>query len=258
MKTLRVLIVDDEPLARENIRCLLGGDPDIGEILEAGDGEAALGLIRELRPDLVFMDVQMPKMDGLSVVQQLETSELPIIVFVTAYNSYAVQAFEVNAIDYLLKPFSDARFADALQRIKQAVQARTKTLDSVKMAKLIEFLGRKDQGDEVFRDRLIIRSAGDLLFLRTDDVYWLEAQGDYVKIHTREKNYLIRETLGHMEEVLDPSKFIRVHRSTIVNMRQIRKLSPLSFGDYALWLENGMEIKVSRTFHAKLSALVEQ
>jgi two-component system, LytTR family, response regulator len=253
MKPLTVLVADDEPLARENLRVLLERDANITRIVEASDGEEAVRLVLDTRPDLVFLDVQMPGLDGFGVVAQVGASAFPPVVFVTAYDQYAVKAFEVHAVDYLLKPFSDRRFAEALALAKGAATGPARDGSVERLEALLRQLGKDKGAEKPFQDRIIIRSGGDLFFLKAEDVYWIEAQGDYVKVHTREKGYLIRETMGRMEDALDPAVFVRVHRSTIVNVRHVKRLSPLAFGDYALWLENGQEIRVSRTFQAKLS-----
>jgi two-component system, LytTR family, response regulator len=252
MKSLTLLIADDEPLARENIRVLLGNDPAIGRILEAPDGEAAARLIQSEQPDIVFLDVQMPGLDGFGVVARVGPRAFPPVVFVTAYDQYAVKAFDLHAVDYLLKPFSDERFADALALAKAAAQRVPRDTED-RLERLLRHLEEQRRPAEPFKDRIVIRSSSDIFFLPVDDVCWMEAQGDYIKVHAREKSYLIRETMGRMEESLDPGVFVRVHRSAIVNVRRVKRLSPLAFGDHALWLDTGQEIRVSRTFHSRLA-----
>ena len=220
---MKAVIVDDEPLARDTVRLLLGRDPEI-EIAGACSGIDAVALIERTSPDILFLDVQMPEVDGFDVLQAV--GGIPAIVFVTAYDEYAVRAFDVNAIDYLLKPFDDARFAVALHRAKERVRA------AEPHRWLRRFLVRA-------RDRVVVVSV--------DDVDWIEAADYYASLHAGGKTHLIRQTLNDLEQHLDPERFIRVHRSAIVNVERVREIHPLFRGDCALVLEGGASVRLSRT-----------
>ena len=249
MSTIRTLIVDDEPAARETIRLLLSGDADIEIVGEAGDGRSALEAIREERPQLVFIDVQMPELDGITVLRQLDPGELPVVVFVTAYDRYAVDAFEVHALDYLLKPFDDARFREALGRAKQRVrQGQLGNLGQ----ELAALLGAAAPGK--YLRRLVIKNGGRVTLLGVDEVDWIEADGDYIKVHAGKGWHLLRETMKHIETQFDPSRFVRIHRSTIVNVERIKELQPWFRGEYVVKLADGTSLKLSRGFKPHLEA----
>ena len=236
---MRVLIVDDEPLACERIRGLLASERDIEIAGECHDGRSAAAAIRRLAPDLVFLDVQMPEMDGLAVLQSLD--RMPAVIFVTAYDQFAIKAFEVHAVDYLLKPFDRERFFKALER------ARRGDLD-VRLRGLIEELrGRKE-----FLDRLVVRAGGRVLFLRVDELDYIEAAGNYVRLHADGEEYLYRETMARLEAALDPAKFARIHRSTIVNVDRVKELYPLFRGDYTVVLRDGRQLTLAKSYRGRL------
>ncbi|MFZ0818886.1 MAG: LytTR family DNA-binding domain-containing protein [Candidatus Acidiferrales bacterium] len=246
---IRTLIVDDEPLGRERIRTLLGGDEEIEVVGECGDGRQAILAIEKFKPDLVFLDVQMPELDGFAVLDMIASGQMPFIIFVTAYDRYAVQAFEVHALDYLLKSFDRERFQTALQRAKDEIGRSREGHWNDRLAGLLEDL----QARQKWVTRIIIRSAGRISFLRVEEVDWVEAADNYVRLHAGHESHLIRETLQSLEKRLDSNKFLRIHRSTIVNIDRIQELRPLFHGDYAVKLRDGTELTLSRKYRENLA-----
>lgn len=270
MKKIRTLIVDDEPLAREGLQTLLDQDAEIEVVGTCADGQSALEAIRARSPDLVFLDIQMPKRDGFGVLAELKPAERPIVVFATAYDQHAIKAFEVCAIDYLLKPFSDARFATALRRAKEEVRkAQTSNL-SHQVEQLLEHVRDLDgkRGPAAveappapgpdYADRIVLKADGALHFIKTRDVIWIEAQGDFVKVQTQGKTQLVRETLQSMEHKLDAAKFLRIHRSFLVNLEHVRKVEVALYGDYVVFMSDGSKLRLSRNYRSKLKALIKQ
>lgn len=230
---LRVLVVDDEPLARRNLTALLRHDPDIGSVSESGSGLDAIAIIRKSRPELVFLDVQMPECDGFDVLEQLG-SELPsTIIFVTAHNEYALRAFEAGALDYLLKPFDDARFQRALARAKE---------------KIAHYSPTRHQPME----RLVVKSPGRVLFLSVAEIDWIDAADYYACLHVGEAMHLIRRTLAELEHDVGRDKFFRTHRSVIVNLDRIRGLELQSDGEYEIVLKSGARLRLSRRYRKAL------
>jgi two-component system LytT family response regulator len=257
-KKIKTLIVDDEPLARRNIRVLLKDDTDIEVVGEAGGGEAALELIRRHSPDLVFLDIQMPEMDGFGVLERIEAAQMPVVVFVTAFDRYALKAFEFHALDYLLKPFDDARFEKALRQAKQQIERRDIEELSRRLVALLEGRGseRAAPSQPKYLTRLLVKSAGRVFFLKTDEIDYVTAEDYYVKLHVGRKNHLLRETMNDMESRLDPEKFVRVHRSSIVNLDRVRELQQLVNGDYTVVLHDGTQLRLSRTRRELLERLL--
>ena len=247
---IRTLIADDEPLARRGIRHLLERESGIEIVGEATGGVEAADLIQRLRPDLVFLDVQMVGCDGFETLSRVGPGIAPVVVFVTAYDEYALRAFEVNAVDYLLKPYDDARFSSALSRARELVMRKRNDAVDSKIERLIEHL----EGEG--RDRILLKSSGEIIFLKTCEIDWIEAEGDYVKFHTGGRTHLMRGTMASLEERLDPSRFIRIHRSTIVNSDRLRKLSPSFEGEYAVILQDGTKLRLSRGYHDRIKALL--
>ena len=251
---IRTLIVDDEPLGRERIRTLLGGDADVEIVGECGDGKQAVAAIERTGPDLVYLDVQMPEMDGFAVLDAIAGERMPAIIFVTAYDRYAVKAFEVHAVDYLLKSFDRERFHDALRRAKEQIRGSREGLWHERLTGLLEEL----QWRQKQLTRLVIRSAGRIFFLRVEEIDWLEAADNYVRIHVGRESHLVRETLQSLQERLDPSRFLRIHRSTVVNLDRIKELHPLFHGDYVVKLVDGTELSLSRNYREKLAGPLGQ
>ena len=252
----RVLIIDDEPAARRGLNLLLKAESDFEVGGEAGDAAAAVKLIRKTRPDLIFLDVQMPGGDGFDVLRELAPEERPLVVFVTAYNQHALQAFEVHAVDYLLKPFDDARFAETLQRVREALRSRETAALNAKVDQLIAQLasGGATEADGAFNDHILVKSSGEIFFLKPGEIDWIEAEGDYMKFHVGGKSHLMRETMARLEARLDPKRFVRIHRSTIVNLDRVRKLSPSFVGEYVVVLQDGTKLKLSRGYQDKLQS----
>ena len=232
MAPLQVLVVDDEEWARSNVTALLRRDPDIGSIAECSSGAAAIEAIRKSKPQLLFLDIQMPECDGFDVIEMLGTDAPPVVVFVTAYDQYALRAFEAGALDYLLKPFDDARFHRALQR------AKDRLANSV----------RPEQRPQ----RLIVKSPGQLLFVNIDDIDWIEAAGYYACLHVGERTHILRRTLLELERDLGDEKFIRIHRSIIVNLERIGGLELRDTGDYEVVLKSKVRLRMSRRYRKRL------
>ncbi len=251
---IRTLIVDDEPLGRERIRTLLADDPEIEVVGECSDGRQAVAAIERSNPDLVYLDVQMPEMDGFAVLDRIAGERMPAIIFVTAYDRYAVQAFEVHALDYLLKSFDRERFQAALQRAKDQLRHSRDGLWTERLTGLLQDLDARQKR----LTRLIIRSAGRIFFVRVEEIDWLEAADNYVRIHVNRESHLIRDTLQSLEGRLDPSKFLRIHRSTVVNFDRIKELQPLFHGDYVVRLQDGTELTLTRNYKEKLTGPLGQ
>lgn len=252
-ETIRALIVDDEPLAREGVRLHLAGAPDLEVIGECGDGEAAVQAIRDLTPDLVFLDVQMPGLDGFEVLDRVP-GRLPAIVFVTAYDRHAVAAFERHALDYLLKPFDAARFARTLDRARAELARRDREeVGREVLATLRELRARPET-----LERVAVRTAGRYVFLRLDEVDWIEAAENYVRLHVGGRAHLLRETMTALEGRLDPARFLRVHRSAIVRVDAIQALEPLSSGEYGVLLADGTRLVSGRTYRERIEELLRR
>ena len=248
MKKIRTLVVDDEPLARERLTSLLAAEPDIETIGQCRDGEEAVRAIMEHSPDLVFLDVQMPSMNGFEVIEAVGSERMPLVIFVTAYDQHALKAFQVRALDYVLKPFDRERFQEALQRARAHIQ-RDETGDlGRRLLALVKDLRR----DQPKTDRLVVKSGGRLFFLRTDEIDWIEAAGNYVRLHVGTTSHLLRETMNAIEGRLDPEKFFRIHRSRIVNMERIQEMQPWLNGEYAVVLRTGTRLTLSRGYREKL------
>lgn len=249
---VRTLIVDDESLARERIRDMLARDPDIKVIGECANGREAIEAIRKQSPDLLFLDVEMPGIDGFGVLEALQPDQLPTTIFVTAYDQYAVRAFEVFALDYLLKPFDQERFDKALERAKGHLCSVRDDLLSQRILDALEEIRTKP----VHLERLVIKMNGHVFFVKADEIDWLEAEGNYVRLHTGKESYLLRDTISALETQLDPRKFIRVHRSAIVNIDRITELQPWFHGEYRIILREGVQLTLSRTYREKLHELL--
>jgi len=228
---IRVMVVDDEPLARSSLRVLLGRDPEIELVSECGSGKEALREIRARRPELVFLDVQMPECDGFDVLEQLGKDLPPALVFVTAYDQYALRAFEAGALDYLLKPFDNARFARALERAKERIALK-------EAPRRIE--------------RLAIKNAGEMLFLKISEIDWIEAADYYVCLHAGASTHLLRRSMNEVEEELGTGAFCRIHRSAIVNLERVRRLEVSEEGGTDVVLGNGTRLRLSRRYKKRL------
>ena len=247
---LRTLIVDDELLARKKIRTFLQEHAEFQVVAECADGEQAVSAISALRPDLLFLDVQIPGRNGFEVLDCITDKAPPAVIFVTAFDKYAVRAFEVRALDYLLKPFNKARFADALKRFHER-RARMNGVDRKQELKAaLQQIQRESRDGE----RILIKSGSRIIFLRKGLIEWVEAQGDYVKFHIGKESHLLRETMTAAAEHLDPNRFVRIHRSRIVNLDHVREIRPLWGGDYSVLMRDGTELTMSRTYRTSLQA----
>lgn len=266
---IRVAIVDDEPLAREGVRLLLENDPEIAVVAEAGNGVEALQTIQSVKPSLIFLDIQMPEMNGFEVLSALPPAELPAVIFVTAFDRYAIRAFEVHALDYLLKPFDDDRFYDALRRAKQQLRLSRMSDLSQRLISLLasyEVRGQENgpresvpvpgaQPAERYISRIAIKDFGRVVFLGVEEIDWIEAADYYVQIHAGGKSYLHRESMNSLEGKLDPSRFMRIHRSAIVNRDRVRELRSQGRREMVVVLSGGAELKVARSHRDKLHSL---
>jgi two-component system LytT family response regulator len=247
-KQIRALLVDDEPLAREMIREMLKDDSEVEIVAECINGREAIEAIQEHDPDLIFLDVQMPEIGGFEVLEALKSVHMPHVIFVTAYDQYAVRAFEVHALDYLLKPFDRERFDSAWRRAKAHILAtRNGEMDKRILAILEEL-----KAGSKYLERLVIKSGGRVFFLDTDDIDWIEAEGNYVSVHTGKKSHLLRETISSLEAQLDPKKFLRIHRSSIVKIDRIKELQPWFHGEYRVILLDGTQLTLSRNYRENL------
>ena len=262
---IRAIIVDDEPAARRGVRLLLERDAAVEVVGEAATGIEAAELMQRAKPDLAFLDVQMPGADGFAALEKIGPAAAPAVVFVTAYDEHALRAFEVNAVDYLLKPYDDARFSAALQRAKEAVRRRQTDSVNARLTQLLDYLQQHNgaaaaapANAEKSGDRILIKSSGEIFFLKAEEIDWIEAEGDYMKFHVNGRAHLMRETMARLETRLDPRRFIRIHRSTIVNIDRLRKLSPSFAGEYAVILHDGTKLKLSRGYHERIATLLKQ
>jgi two-component system LytT family response regulator len=249
---MRVLVVDDEPLAREKLTGLLREEPDVELVGECRDGLEAIAAVEAHHPDVVLLDVQMPELDGFGVIESLDRETLPIVIFVTAYDQYALKAFEVHAVDYLLKPFDRKRFQEALGRARAEIQKQETGELNKRLLALIDNL----KPDKKYIERLVVKSSGRVFFLKTEEIDWIDSAGNYVRLHVGGESYLLRETMTNIEGRLDPRRFLRIHRSTIVNVERIKELQQVFHGDYIMILQNGQRLALSRSYRDKLNELL--
>lgn len=250
---ITALIVDDEPLARDFIRHLLDEDEEIELVGEAGNGRAAAEFIRRNKPDLVFLDIQMPEADGFAMLRELGTEKLPAIIFTTAYEEYAIRAFEFHALDYLLKPFDRKRFEKALEYAKSRLaSAAEETTETLQINELLKAVDRR----QPFLERFLIKLNGRIVFVKTDEIDWIKADDKYVLIYTGKTSHLVRQTLSMMKTQLDPRRFVQIHRSAIINVERIKELESLAGGDYFVCLESGAKIALSRSYKDELFELL--
>jgi len=251
---IRTLIVDDMPPARRRLRRHLEQVEDFEIVGECGDGASAIDTIRNLRPDLVFLDVQMPEIDGFGVIAALEPANRPAIMFVTAHDEHALRAFEVNALDYLLKPFDTERFEAALQRARE--QLRSRNGNGAQDPRLDALLAQLNKPRERWLRRVAVKTRGRTRVVSIDDIDWIGAEGNYLSLHVGGEQHLIRETMNAFEQQLDPQSFVRIHRSTIVNLDRVRELTPLFNADQCVLLKDGTELTLSRSYHDRVKALL--
>ncbi len=269
MNKISILIIDDEALARKRIRRLIESEDDISIIGECFSGSDAVECIQEKSPDLIFLDVQMPELNGFEVLEKLNPDSLPIIIFVTAYDNYALKAFDVHAIDYLLKPFDDERFYLALQRARDQI---TSTKNDTIKQKLLNLLGdlkgsltQSGNSDvttlnqnHAYLDRICVKSAGSIYFVKTDEIERIKAAGKYLELKVKNQEHLIRQTMNQVESKLDPNQFLRIHRSTIINIDHIKKLQHWHKAQYAVILRNGEQLISSNSYRKNLERILNQ
>jgi two-component system LytT family response regulator len=246
---LKVLIVDDEPLAREGLKLLLAGNP---HVQEARNGREAVAKIRDERPDLVFLDVQMPRMDGFAVVEAVGAARMPAVIFVTAHDQYAIRAFEINAVDYLLKPVTEERFRLAFERARNRLRVASPDGCTNQLTAVLDAIANPRR----YLSRLAIRSGERTTFLAIDEVDWIEADQNYVRVHAGPATHLLHAPMNTIETWLDPARFMRIHRSYIVNFQRIRQFWTLTHGQYVLELASGERLQSSRTYGEKIRALL--
>lgn len=249
---IRVMVVDDEPLARGMVREMLDSDPEAEIVGECANGRDAISAIKSLLPDLIFLDVQMPEFGGFDVLEAFTDEPLPRVIFVTAYDQYAVRAFEVHALDYLLKPFDRECFMTAWQRAKLQISKDQFDRRDQHIVALLEEL----KAGPRYIERLVVKTAGRVFFLDINTIYCIEAEGNYVRVHNGPKSYLLRETISGLESQLDPKEFLRIHRSAIVRIDKIKELQPWFHGEYHVILEGGKQLTLSRNYRSNLQEAV--
>lgn len=258
---IRVAIVDDEPLARERLRTMMSNRPGFEVVAECHDGEQAVETLSAELPDLVFLDVQMPELDGFAVLEALaetvDANRLPGVVFVTAYDAYAIRAFEVNALDYLLKPFDRARFETALERATSRLHRSAGITTDSDLREFVTQLRAERNAAGRYAERIVVRASGRIFFVRVKDIDWVEGDGNYVRLHSGGKSHLVRETLKSIEARLDPKRFLRVHRSSIINVDRIVSLEPYFHGEYVITMRDGAKVTSSRSHSEAVRSLLE-
>jgi two-component system LytT family response regulator len=256
LPALRTIIADDEHLAREKLRILLAAGGGVEIIEECETGQHTIEAVRTHKPDLLFIDIRMPDIDGFEVLKQIPPEEMPAVVFTTAYDQFALRAFEQHALDYLLKPFEQERLS---QTVERARTERLKSADRHLAERIVQLLSERQARPAPRRidERLVIRTRGRVVFLDLAEIEWIEAAANYIKLHTSKDSHLVRESIGRFSESLDPRRFVRIHRSIIVNTRSIRELQPCDNGEYIAVLKNGKELSCSRGYRAHLQRLIQ-
>jgi two-component system, LytTR family, response regulator len=255
LEPIHVLVADDELPARQRLMDLLRRDDQVASVSEAADGETAVEMIQREDPDLLFLDVQMPELDGLAVIDAIGAAQMPLTVFVTAYDQHAIRAFEANALDYLLKPFSDERFEATMSRAKARLDERSMREFGQRVVKMVS---TAPAAQERRLDRLVVKAGGTTRFIRVIDIDWIEAAGVYVTLHVGGKELLYRAALNDLAEKLDPRRFVRVHRSALINIESVLQLEPISHGEFEAVLKNGSRTRVSRTYRVQLEKRLGQ
>lgn len=251
---MRIIIADDEPLARSKMRLMLNTEPGVQVLAECQNGAEAIQALKTYKPDLLFLDVRMPDLDGFEVLSHMTEAEMPIVIFTTAYDQHAVKAFEAHALDYLLKPFDQERLHQAVDRARKEL---LKTKDREAAQHILRYLSETGMQFAASR-RLIVKSRGRVVFLSFDEIDWLEAAANYVRIYVGKQAYVLRKGIGEIAERLDPAQFIRIHRSAIVNVHKIKELQPVNSGEYIVVLKDGKELSCSRGYRSGLQQLVDR
>jgi two-component system LytT family response regulator len=255
---VRVIIADDERLARKKLRLLLESEPDVEIVAECENGRQTVSAIHACIPDLLLLDIQMPDLDGFQVLGEIAPAQMPVVVFTSAYDQYAIRAFDAHALDYLLKPFDQERLHQAIERARSELR---KSGDREITHRILDLLSRvRSEALYVTEpdSRLVIRTKGRVIFLNLDEIDWVEAAANYVRLNVGNESYLFRETIGRTSERLNPNHFIRIHRSTIVNLRKIKELIPVNSGEYIVVLKTGKELSCSRGYRAALQRVIDK
>lgn len=262
MDQIRTIIVDDEPLGRSRIAALLEDEEDIDILAQCGDGAEAARVIEESGPDLLFLDVQIPEMTGFELLDSLDRSNPPVVIFVTAHDEFALRAFDVHALDYLLKPFDDDRFYRALDRAREHLRDHDAAALRRRLKDFLQETSEPQDGPASSGrrrlTRIVVKDGDRILFLKVDDIDWIEAADYYAKIHVGPASYMIRETLANLEQQLDPERFVRIHRSSIVNLDRIQEMQPWFHGAFVVLLNDGTELRLSRSRRDHLQSLLQQ
>jgi|HubBroStandDraft_6_1064221.scaffolds.fasta_scaffold01503_4 two-component system LytT family response regulator len=257
---IRVVIADDERLARQKLRMLLEAEPQLTVVSECQDGRQTVLAINSFHPDLLLLDIQMPDFDGFQVLHEIPAREMPVVIFTSAYDQYAIRAFEAHALDYLLKPFDQERLHQAIERARAELQKSDKREITHRLLELLSEMksGVVSAAPPLPQNRLVIKAKGRVIFLNLDEIDWIEAAANYVRLSVGKESYLLRETISRTSERLNPNEFIRIHRSVIVNVRKIKELIPVNSGEYIVVLKSGKELSCSRGYRALLQRVIER
>jgi two-component system LytT family response regulator len=255
---VRTVIADDEHLARRKLRILLDSEPEVQVVAECHNGGQTLAAIRALRPDLLLLDIQMPDLDGFQVLSEILPDEMPVVIFTSAYDQYAIRAFEAHALDYLLKPFDQGRLHQSMERARFELRQSKDREITHRILELLSRVKSDKQPVSEFEGRLVIKTKGRIVFLNLDEIDWVEAAANYVRLNVGKEAYLFRETISRTSERLNPTHFIRIHRSVIVNVRKIKELIPVNSGEYIVVLKSGKELSCSRGYRANVQHIIER
>jgi two-component system LytT family response regulator len=255
---IRTIIADDERLAREKLRIFLASEANVKLVAECSDGHKTVAAIRMHGADLLVLDIQMPGMDGFQVLNELSPEEMPVVIFTSAYDQYAIRAFEAHALDYLLKPFDQDRLHHAIERARMELNKSQDREITHRILNLLTQVKSEMRPAPSNEDRLVIRAKGRIVFLNLSEIDWIEASANYVRLNVGKECHLYRETIGRISERLNPNHFVRVHRSTIVNVRKIKELIPVNSGEYIVVLKNGKELSCSRSYRSALESMIDR
>jgi two-component system LytT family response regulator len=250
---IRTIIADDEPLGLRKLRILLNSESGIRVVAECENADQTLAAVREHKPDLILLDIQMPDADGFQMLKSLSAQDMPMVIFTTAYDHYAIRAFEARALDYLLKPFDQERLHAAIEKARVEMLHHHARVLATRILEILSDVEPYHQNER----RLVIKSGGRVIFLDVDEIDWVEAAANYVKLNAGKRSYLLRETIGRVSERLDHHQFVRIHRSTLVNVQKIKELQPCNSGEYMVMLRNGKELSCSRSYRGGLHKLIE-
>ena len=257
-RIIRTIIADDQRLAREKLRSLLASEKDVKVVAECSDGKQTVSAIRRLRADLLLLEIQMPGMDGFQVLNELSPDEMPAVIFTSAYDQYALRAFEVRALDYLLKPFDLERLQHAIEKARVELNKSQDSQITHRILHLLSQLKSEITSSSSTDELLVIRAKGRVVFVKLSEIDWIEASANYVRLNAGKESHLVRESMSRILERLNPSHFVRIHRSTIVNFQQIKELIPVNSGEYVVVLKSGKELSCSRGYRAELENIIEK